>query len=149
MISEKDISNARILVVDDMPGNVMMFEDALNHLGYVNVRSTSNPMTVVEKHREHDFDLIILDLYMPGMNGFTVMEDLGKMEKNTYVPVLVISADPAQKVAALEGGAKDFLTKPFDMQELRARIHNMLEIRLLYRELYSMDEALSQIETSE
>jgi DNA-binding response OmpR family regulator len=86
-------------------------------------------------HRKNHYDLILLDLQMPGMDGFQVMEGLKTNEADDYLPVLVITAQPGHKLRALQAGAKDFISKPFDLVEARTRIHNMLEVRLLYKKL--------------
>jgi len=83
-------------------------------------------------HREHHYDLILLDLQMPGMDGFQVMEGLKEIEVDGYLPVLAVTAQPAHKLRALRGGAKDFVSKPFDLTEVLMRVHNMLEVRLLH-----------------
>lgn len=77
----------------------------------------------------------LLDLLMPGMDGFKVMEGLKEIEEDSYLPVIVITAQPDQKLRALRAGAKDFVSKPFDMAEVLARVYNMLEVRLLHAEL--------------
>jgi len=134
MINQADILGARILIVDDQEVNVTLLYYLLSNTGYSAVESTTDPRAVVELHRLHDYDLIILDLHMPGMNGFEVMRALQPMEAGAYLPVLVMTADPYQKVAALEAGARDFISKPFDTSEVLTRIRNMLEVRLLHRE---------------
>ena len=100
--------------------------------GYTCVDSTTDPNQVCELHRKNRYSLILLDLQMPGMDGFQVMEGLKEIEQDGYLPVLVITAQPAHKLRALEAGAKDFVSKPFDLAELRARVHNILEVRLLH-----------------
>src|SRR3977135_4338016 len=72
---------------------------------------------------------------MPGMDGFQVMEGLKTNEADGYLPVLVITAQPGHKVRALQAGAKDFISKPFDLVEVKTRIRNMLEVRLLYQQI--------------
>jgi adenylate cyclase len=104
----------------------------LQGAGYVSVSSTRDPRTVCALHREHCYDLILLDLQMPGMDGFQVMEGLKEIETGGYLPVLVLTAQPDQKLRALRAGAKDFVSKPFDLAEVLIRVHNMLEIRLLH-----------------
>ena len=79
---------------------------------------------------------------MPVMDGFAVLEDLKKIDTSGYVPVLVITAQPAHKLRALQAGAKDFVSKPFDLIEVQTRIHNMLEVRLLYQKLDNYNKAL-------
>ena len=135
MINASEILAARILIVDDMPVNVALLTEFLGNVGYLNVTSTCDPFAVCELHRTHDFDLILLDLQMPGMDGFQVMQQLQQMQSGGYLPVLVITAQPGQKLRALSSGAKDFIAKPFDLLELKTRIHNMLEVRLLYKQL--------------
>jgi diguanylate cyclase (GGDEF)-like protein/PAS domain S-box-containing protein len=134
MISPGEIRRARILVVDDEPVNVQLLEYLLQTTGYENVVSTTDPRQVVPLHLEHRFDLIILDLQMPGMDGFEVMEALTPIEREAWLPVLVVTAEPDKKLAALEAGARDFIGKPFDTVEVMTRIRNLLEVRLLHRE---------------
>jgi len=88
--------------------------------------------------------LILLDLLMPGMDGFQVMEGLKEIEPDGYLPVLVITAQPGHKLRALQAGAKDFISKPFELAEVLARVHNMLEVRLLHKELHSFNDVLEQ-----
>src|SRR3984885_6867758 len=152
MVSSADILNARILVVDDQPANVLLIEGMLRVAGYTCVQSTTNPNEVSELYRQNRYGLILLDLQMPGMDGFQVMQGLKEIEGDGYLPVLVITAQPGHKLRALEAGAKDFVGKPFDMAELRARVHNILEVRLLHLEMknYStmLEETVRQLEAS-
>ena len=103
-----------------------------------------NPQEVCALHRKNRYDLILLDLQMPGMDGFQVMEGLKTNEADGYLPVLVITAQPGHKLRALQAGAKDFISKPFDLVEVKARIHNLLEVRLLYRKLENYSKVLEQ-----
>ena len=98
------------------------------------IASTMDPHEVCALHRKNHYDLILLDLQMPGMDGFQVMEGLKEIETDGYLPVLVITAQPGHKLRALQAGAKDFISKPFDLVEVKTRIHNMLEVRLLHRQ---------------
>ena len=132
MVAPNDILNANILVVDDVEDNVVLLETLLRNAGYTSVSSTSDPHEVCELQRRHRFSLILLDLQMPGMDGFQVLDQLKEVEAGDYVPVLVITAQPMHKLRALRDGAKDFISKPFDPRELLIRIHNMLEVRLLH-----------------
>ncbi|TFW35763.1 EAL domain-containing protein [Massilia horti] len=134
MISPADIRRARILVVDDQQVNVQLLEYLLKTTGYENVSSTTDPRQVASLHEQHRFDLIILDLHMPGMDGFQVMEAIRPIESGAWMPVLVVTAEPDKKLAALEAGARDFISKPFDTVEVLTRIRNLLEVRLLHRE---------------
>jgi len=133
MVESLDILNASILIVDDQGDSVRLLERTLRDAGYVSVASTLDPREVCELHRKHGYDLILLDIQMPGMDGFQVMEGLKKIETESYLPVLAITAQPAHKLRALQNGAKDFISKPFDLAEVSMRVHNMLEVRLLHK----------------
>ncbi len=143
MIASK-ILNANILIVDDQEANVALLEQLLSETGYTCVASTSNPDDVCALHRKNNYDLILLDLQMPGMDGFEVLEGLQAENPQGYIPVLVITAHPGHKMRALEVGAKDFISKPFELVEVKTRIRNMLEVRMLYKELQNHNQALEQ-----
>jgi PAS domain S-box-containing protein len=144
MITAAEILNASVLIVDDQQSNVLLLEQILHDAGYVRVSSTMDPHTVAALHREHRYDLILLDLKMPVMDGFQVMENLKAIETESYIPVLVVTAEPGHKLRALQAGAKDFVSKPFDLTEVKTRIHNMLEVRLLHRRLDNYNKVLEQ-----
>jgi len=144
MVSAPDILNASILIVDDQEVNVSLLEQMLREAGYACVASTTNPHEVCALHRKNRYDLILLDLQMPGMDGFQVIEGLKTNAADGYLPVLVITAQPGHKLRALQAGAKDFISKPFDLVEVRTRIHNMLEVRLLYKKLEDYSKVLEQ-----
>ena len=144
MISEHEILNANILIVDDQQSNVILLGEMLRDAGYACIASTTDPYAVCELHRKNRYDLILLDLLMPGMDGFQVMEGLKELETDGYLPVLVITAQPDHKLRALAAGAKDFVAKPFDLVEVQTRIHNMLEVRLLYKKLENYNKVLEQ-----
>jgi PAS domain S-box-containing protein len=143
MLEPSAILNASVLIVDDQESNVMLLEKMLRNAGYTHITTTMDPHAVCPLHQEHHYDLILLDLQMPGLDGFQVMEALKKIESG-YLPVLVITAQPAHKMRALQAGAKDFVSKPFDLIEVQTRIHNMLEVRLLYRKLDNYNKVLEQ-----
>ena len=132
MISGSDILHGKILIVDDRELNVVLLEQILAGAGYVFVTSTTNSAEVCRLHRENRYDLILLDLEMPGTDGFHVMDGLKEIESEGYLPVLAVTAQPAHKLRALKCGAKDFISKPFDLAEVLMRVHNMLEVRLLH-----------------
>jgi CheY-like chemotaxis protein len=142
MIASADILQAGILIVDDQEANVMLLEQVLEKAGYVNVTSTMDPFAVSGLHRIHHYDLILLDLQMPGMDGFMVLESLKDVAPDGYVPALVVTAQPNHKLRALQAGARDFIGKPFELVELETRIRNMLEVRLLYRQLDRYNQQL-------
>jgi PAS domain S-box-containing protein len=135
MITASEILGARVLIVDDQEANVRMLQRLLSDAGYSHVMATMQPADVCAMHRQHDYDLILLDLQMPGMDGFQVMEALKTIERDPYLPVIVLTAQPGHKLPALNAGAKDFISKPLDLTEVHTRIRNMLEVRLLYRQL--------------
>jgi two-component system, cell cycle response regulator len=145
MVNADDILNASILIVDDQEANVQLLEHMLRDVGYRCITSTMDPHAVCALHRDNRYDLILLDLQMPGMDGFQVMEGLKEIETDGYLPVLVITAQPGHKLRALNAGAKDFISKPFDLMEAKTRIHNMLEVRLLYKQLEQYNRALESM----
>ena len=134
MINASDILKAKLLIVDDQAANVLLLERLLRSAGYLSITSTQNPHEVCELYRKNHYDLILLDLQMPDLNGFQVMEGLKEIETEGYLPVLVITAQPDEKLRALKAGAKDFVSKPFDLAEVSARVQNLLEVRLLHSE---------------
>ena len=140
--TEEEIRAARLLVVDDQSSNVELLQVLLEAAGYENIDTETDSRRVEALHRENCYDLILLDLSMPYMSGFEVMEALKPLEANAYLPVLVLTAEPAHKLQALRVGAKDFLTKPFDQIEVLTRIRNMLEIRLLHKRLRKYSDSL-------
>lgn len=143
-ISDQEIHDASILVVDDQEANVLLLEQLLAESGYTRVSSTMNPEDVARLHKQNNYDLILLDLQMPGKDGFQVMAALRDIDGNDYAPVIVLTAQPDHKLRALQAGARDFISKPFDVFEVRTRIHNMLEVRLLYRKLEEHSKVLEQ-----
>ena len=144
IVAESDILNASVLIVDDQEANVSLLEQMLHNAGYTRVASTMNPHEVSALHRKNRYDLILLDLQMPGMDGFQVIEALKTNDADGYLPVLVITAQPGHKLRALLAGARDFISKPFDLVEVKTRIRNMLEVRLLYRKLEDHNKVLEQ-----
>lgn len=140
-MTEEDLLAARILIVDDQPANLRLLEDLLAREGFVNVVSTTEPLRALDLYTAFDPDLILLDLMMPGMDGYAVLEQLARQRSPTdYRPVLVLTADATTdaKRRALSLGAKDFLTKPFDAIEAMLRIWNLLETRVLYKRLQAL-----------
>lgn len=168
MISSSDILHSKILIVDDKQGNIMLLERILLSAGYDSVSSTTEPDKVCGLHAQNHYDLILLDLQMPGVDGFQVMEGLKEIEPKDmllefskkhrfqqdeglkevqpgdYLPVIVITAQPGHKLHALKAGARDFISKPFEIAEVLARVQNMLEVRLLYKELYNYNDVMEQ-----
>lgn len=131
---------ARILIVDDKPENVRLLEMMLSNQGYTNLTTTTNSLDVIPAFEEEPFDLILLDIRMPHLDGFQIMEQLSeRVAPDDYLPILVLTAQQDQETrqTALGLGAKDFLTKPFDRVEVLNRIRNILDVRMLYNERQS------------
>lgn len=128
METSTDSALPRILIVDDQRSNVRLLEHTLRRVGYTEVMSTMEPREVVEMHVQHRYDLILLDLQMPVMNGLVVLEKLQEIRPEHPVTILVISAEPMQTSAALNAGADSFLEKPFRLPELAARVEQMLKL---------------------
>ncbi len=139
-----NVFNANILIVDDQAVNISLLEQLLEEAGYLQVSATMKPEAVCALHRKNGYDLILLDLQMPVMDGFQVMEGLKTNVADPYLPVIVLTAQPGHKLRALQAGAKDFISKPFDLVEVKTRIHNMLEVRLLYKMLDEYNNTLEQ-----
>ena len=145
MISTSDILNATILIVDDLQANVRLLENMLRSAGYTGIASTMDPHEVCALHRKNHYDLILLDLLMPSMDGFQVMEGLKGIETGGYLPVLAITAQPTHKLRALQSGAKDFISKPFDLAEVLMRVYNLLEVRLLHQAAHNYGKLLESL----
>ena len=143
-LPESEILNASILIVDDKESNVRLLQKLLSGAGYTRLASTTNPQAVCALHRASSYDLILLDLEMPEMDGFEVMEALKTKAADNAVPVLVITAQPDHKLRAFAAGAKDFISKPFDLVEIKARIRNLLEVWLLSKKLENYNQVLEQ-----
>jgi putative two-component system response regulator len=136
---------ANILVVDDQPQNVVLLEKLLRRKGYLHVVGTTDPREAVELAAASLPDLVLLDLHMPHMDGYEVMERLRPLVPPAdYLPILVLTADAtsATKQRALAVGASDFLPKPFDQLEVLLRIENLLRIRSLHSQVLNQNEAL-------
>lgn len=144
MIQKPEVLKSKILIVDDEEMEVDLIKRILGDAGYTSVQSTGKPLAVASLHAENNYDLILLDLMMPGMDGFGVMKKLREVETAGYLPVVVITGELDKKILALQSGAKDFISKPFEPDELLMRVYNMLEVRLLHKELHNYNESLEQ-----
>lgn len=135
---------SKILVVDDNPVNVALLTEMLGNAGYALVSGITDPTQVRDLHARHHYDLIMLDIRMPQVDGFEVMEQLSVDDSSGYLSVLVLTAqnDNDTKLRALESGAKDFITKPFHQAEVLHRVRNLLEVRLLYNRQLNVNEML-------
>ena len=142
---DQQLLEARILVVDDQPVNVKLLEKILDTAGYSNVVSTTDSREAASLFQQSATDLVLLDLNMPHKDGFEVLEEIRALEKD-YPPVIVLTAlkDVDSRVRALESGARDFISKPFDRVELLSRMHNMLEVRLLHKAAQNQNNILEE-----
>lgn len=143
-MSSVEVLHASILIVDDESANLQLLEELLRQAGYSQIVTTTNPRDVFELHRLNNFDLILLDMEFPDMDGYEVMQALKASVTDPYLSVIVLTAHPGHKLRALQAGAKDFISKPFDVVEVTTRIHNILEVRLLYKALESYVAVLEQ-----
>ncbi len=137
-----EILNAHILIVDDSSANTELLHTLLSDAGYRHLTCCNDPREVYPLHYDNVYDLILLDLHMPEMSGFEVMEKLKMIASDSYLPVIVLTAQPDHKIQALQAGAKDFISKPFDLVEVKLRIHNMLEVRLLHKQIKGFNKVL-------
>ena len=146
MLEPKDYLNSKILIVDDELGNVLLLEQMMIQEGYSNLHRTSNSTQYLGLFTEVQPDLVLLDLNMPRMDGFEVMEQLKKEDPDSLVPILVLTAmkDEETKLRALRSGAKDFLSKPFDLTEASLRIKNLLEMQLLHQRVQMHNQILEE-----
>ncbi|MEE8260542.1 MAG: response regulator [Nitrospinaceae bacterium] len=154
MLDPKDYLKSKILIVDDEPGNVLLLEQMMIQEGYGNFHSTSDSTQALGLFTGVQPDLVLLDLNMPRMDGFEVMEQLKEADPESLVPILVLTAlkDEDTKLRALRSGAKDFLSKPFDLTEASLRIKNLLEMRLLHQRVRMHNQILEdqvQVRTAE
>lgn len=140
------IHQASILIVDDNPVNVTLMRKILENDGYSDIASTTNPVDVRALYRERLFDLILLDIHMPELSGFDVMAQLKQDFPKDYLPILVLSADQSEDARhlALSSGAKDFINKPFERLEVLLRVRNILEVRLLHKEVLEQNQQLEE-----
>lgn len=140
----KNIETAKILIIDDNPSNVLLLEKMLKIFGFINVKSSTDSRVALDLYNSYKPDLILLDLKMPYLDGFEILEKLNEIKENDYLPVIIISAqdDKENRLKALKLGAKDFIGKPFDNAEIMMRIKNMLEIRLLQKQVNDNNKKL-------
>jgi len=141
---EKEILQANILIVDDQLVNVRLLEKILKQAGYVNIHSTLDSREALPMFQQYNIDALLLDIRMPNLDGFQVMELLNEQVDEDYLPILVLTAEltPETRSQALSGGAKDFLAKPFDRLEALQRLRNILEVRLLHKQVQQQNKTL-------
>jgi cyclic di-GMP phosphodiesterase len=145
MITQQQILNANILIIDDEPANVMVLEETLKQRGYTSLKCITDPREALESYKALEPDLVLLDLNMPHLNGFQVMEQIKEADPKSNVPIMILTAqiDQGTRLRGLDAGARDFLTKPFDILEVSLRIQNMLEISLLYSQSRDFSKSLN------
>ena len=141
-----DTKNARILIVDDEIANIKLLEKMLDISGYLFVDSTSRPDEVSELYAKNQYDLLLLDLNMPRLDGYSVIEQLKSDVKESFPAILVLTAQDLQsrRLKALDIGARDFVTKPFNANELLLRVRNLLEVQLAHKQMKYQNEILEQ-----
>jgi diguanylate cyclase (GGDEF)-like protein len=139
-------SDARVLIVDDQPDVVALLRAILSRAGYQNLMVTHDPCAALELYLREQPDVVLLDYNMPQRNGLEVLAELKAAEPDAYLPVLMLTAreDRATKLAALEAGVKDFLTKPFDKLEALVRIRQIIEGCRLHRALRAQNRTLDE-----
>jgi signal transduction histidine kinase len=138
-------STARLLLVDDEVSNLCLLQNILNRMGYREIEMLTDSRETFQKIESFQPDLLVLDLNMPHLDGYAIMQQLGKRApEDEFIPILVLTADatPHAKRRALAAGASDLLTKPFDTSEAIMRIRNLLEMRALHRQLRDRNESL-------
>ncbi len=132
MLMGHEVKASSILIIDDEPFNVEILLDLLELEGFTHVTGTSKPVEGVQLYKERDFDLVLLDINMPVMDGFQVMSEFSSILKTIHPPILILTAlkDKEVRIKALKSNARDFLEKPFDSDEAICRISNLLEMHL-------------------
>ena len=145
-IPNEQLHQAHILIVDDNSTNVLLLEGVLEEEGFENVESVTDPRKVTDLVASESFDLILLDINMPYLDGFAVMEQLWNIEGANYLPILVLTAqkDQETRLRALECGAMDFVSKPFNYAEVLNRINNLLTVRLLHTQAEELSSQLAR-----
>ncbi|MCA9409458.1 MAG: response regulator, partial [Candidatus Omnitrophica bacterium] len=150
MITKSDILDARILIVDDQELDIRLIEEYLRKAGFRNITKTIDSSQVLELFQKIKPDLLIVDIYMPKVDGFKIIQEIRAQNPSDYLPILVLSNEETQEIRfrALEEGAKDYLVKPYNRIEAIKRINNLLETRLLHNQMrdqnYDLEEKVKQ-----
>ncbi|MDQ3928885.1 MAG: response regulator [Chloroflexota bacterium] len=145
LVKDHAFRDSRILIVDDQEANVVLLKNILKRAGFTNLSISTDSREAVPLYVDERPDLLLLDLMMPYMDGFQVMEQIGPLVgEGSYFPILVLTADITQetKRRALSVGATDFLTKPFDATEVVLRIRNLLQTRQMHLSLENQNQVL-------
>ena len=146
MITAEQIHNAKILIIEDEPANIMVLEETLEQSGQTSIKSITDPREALDTYKKFQPDLVLLDLNMPHLNGFEVMEQIKETDPESNIPIMILTAqiDQSTRLQALASGVRDFLTKPFDILEVSLRIRTMLEMHLLYRQVQEAKNSLEE-----
>lgn len=146
MITDEQILNARILIIDDDEISIRILTEVLYKAGFQYITSTKDPRQAIPLYQQIQPDVIVLDLYMPYLDGLEVLGQLKEMENDEYIPVIVLSTEdnPDVQNLILRSGAKDFLHKPYDRLEVVVRIRNLIEVRLLYNQVKEQNKLLEE-----
>lgn len=140
LVAPADITSRRILAIDDEEANILLLRSVLEREGFTDIHCLTDPTKAMRAYIDLEPDIVLLDLMMPEMDGFELLEAFSRHDRpNEFRPVLVLTADTTLQARrrALSLGAKDFVTKPFDVIEVGLRIANLLETRILYQRLNS------------
>jgi putative nucleotidyltransferase with HDIG domain len=143
-MSQRSFKHARILIIDDEPGNVDVISRVLQNAGFHKLDSTNDPREAAALYVHARPDLVLLDLHMPHMDGLEVMDQLNQIMESSYMPIVMLTGDltPEARREALSRGAKDFINKPFNPDEVLLRIRTLLETRFLYLQIQSQNQML-------
>lgn len=143
-MSRQTFKHARILIIDDEPANVDLLRRMLQRGGFNRLESTNDPREATSLYVKVRPDLILLDLHMPEMDGLAVMDQLNQIAEASYLPILMLTGDmaPEARREALSRGAKDFVNKPFNADEVLLRIRTLLETRFLYLQIQTQNQML-------
>jgi PleD family two-component response regulator len=134
--------DARVLIVEDYSDTARLIQRLLARNGLTNVEVATDPRAVIDHLSEFDPDLVLLDLYMPYIDGYTVLRHIRTWSERTYLPVVILTGDtrPETLLRAVSDGATDFLTKPFNATEILIRVRNLLQTRSLYLSLAELED---------
>lgn len=141
------VNEARIFIVDDEPANLKLLDKMLSSQGYARPVTIQDPRQVIDRYQEGRPDLILLDINMPGMDGYQVMEQLRSLNDPLLPPIVILTAQHSrdQMFKALAAGARDFIGKPFDRTELLMRVRNLLEAQLAHRLVHDQKRVLEDM----
>jgi len=134
MLTNDKRLDAKILIIDDQKLHSSFLEKVLAQEGYINIRCVNDPLKALSAIHDFEPDAVILDLIMPQVDGFQILEKLNEFRKDHYLPILALSSEKSTdlRLRALQDGATDFLSKPFESPEIIIRLRNIIEMRRLH-----------------